>query len=408
MEQKNILFLAGESFPVQYAFLEKVFNEIILTAHGYKVYWVLASDEKMVKKIKWGDNEVVLVPKVKYSSVLSTAIKYGKYILDIIRAVHLNLEVMERVDLVQVRDDPFMGLIAYLLSILKRVPLVYQVSHLKEEEIMLSVQMGLYRGRGLFLKGWVGKRVRDCLLRRSDLILAISKQMKDTLINYGINPDKIIPLPEGVEPVDELDITEIDLMRQLKSKGKRILIYVGTMAKYRRLDFMLRAVRGVVRTVPEVHLVVLGRAPVKEDEDWLREKAEKYGIADKVTFVGWVSRSEVPAYIKGAEVGLSPFPQDVVLVNNSPIKILEYMVLGKPVVATDIPDQKTIIENSGGGISVPYNEMEFSKAIVELLGDQGMSKKMGEKGKAYVVANRSFSILADNLNTIYEKVVNRK
>jgi glycosyltransferase involved in cell wall biosynthesis len=180
------------------------------------------------------------------------------------------------------------------------------------------------------------------------------------------------------------------------------------MAKYRRLDFMLRAVREVVGTVPEVHLVVLGRAPVKEDEDWLREKAEKYGIADKVTFVGWVSRSEVPAYIKGAEVGLSPFPQDVVLVNNSPIKILEYMVLGKPVVATDIPDQKTIIENSGGGISVPYNEMEFSKAIVELLGDQGMSKKMGEKGKAYVVANRSFSILADNLNTIYEKVVNRK
>jgi len=408
MTQKNILFLAGESFPVQYAFLEKVFNEKILTVHGYKVYWVLISDEKKIKKIKWGENEVVLVPKVKYSSAVVTAIKYGKYILDITRASYHNLKGMKRIELVQVRDDPFMGLIAYLLSILKRVPLVYQVSHLKEEEIMLSVQMGLYRGRGLYLKGWAGKRLRDWLLRRSDLILAISKQMKDTLINYGFNPEKIVLLPEGVEPVNDLDIAEIELMQKLKSKGKRILIYVGTLAKYRRLDFMLRAVRGVVRTVPEVHLVVLGRAPVEEDEYWLKEKAEKYGISDKITFVGWVPRSEVLGYIKGAEVGLSPFPQDVVSVNNSPIKILEYMVLGKPVVATDIPDQKTIIESSGGGIGVPYDEREFSQAILKLLNDQEMSRKMGEKGKAYVVANRSFSILADNLNAIYEKVIGHK
>ena len=78
--------------------------------------------------------------------------------------------------------------------------------------------------------------------------------------------------------------------------------------------------------------------------------------------------------------------------------------MAKPVVANDIPEQKFLIEESGGGICVPYDETAFSIAILELLKDPLKASEMGSCGRSYIEKNRSNEAFADLLEDIYAKL----
>ncbi len=83
------------------------------------------------------------------------------------------------------------------------------------------------------------------------------------------------------------------------------------------------------------------------------------------------------------------------------------MAMGKAVVANDHPEQRLVIEQSGGGLCVPYDEEAFTAAVVELLNDPERCRQMGRKGRAYVLANRTYSVLADRVEKVYLDVVGR-
>ncbi|HSC16137.1 MAG TPA: glycosyltransferase, partial [Gammaproteobacteria bacterium] len=70
-------------------------------------------------------------------------------------------------------------------------------------------------------------------------------------------------------------------------------------------------------------------------------------------------------------------------------KLIEYMALGKPVVANDHPEQADVLHASGAGIVCAWNEQEFAAAIVELLMDPQRCKKMGVAGRGYVAEHRT-------------------
>jgi glycosyltransferase involved in cell wall biosynthesis len=82
------------------------------------------------------------------------------------------------------------------------------------------------------------------------------------------------------------------------------------------------------------------------------------------------------------------------------------MAMGKAIVANEeIFDQKETIEQSGGGILVPFKEEEFAMAIIDLLKDPEKMKEMGRKGREWVVKNRSYEILARRLEEEYFEVL---
>ena len=83
----------------------------------------------------------------------------------------------------------------------------------------------------------------------------------------------------------------------------------------------------------------------------------------------------------------------------------EYMAIGKPVVANDHPEQKLVLSESHGGICVPYDEFEFSSAIITLLNDPALAREMGISGRNYVLENRVYSKIADNVEKQYKKIV---
>jgi glycosyltransferase involved in cell wall biosynthesis len=113
-------------------------------------------------------------------------------------------------------------------------------------------------------------------------------------------------------------------------------------------------------------------------------------------------------YVKRADVCVSPFCPSPILDSTSPTKLVEYLAMEKAAVVKDHPDQRQVIENSGGGICVPYEEEAFANAIVRLLRDPGLARKMGSQGRVYVEKYRDYKCIADMVEARYFQIMSDK
>ena len=112
-------------------------------------------------------------------------------------------------------------------------------------------------------------------------------------------------------------------------------------------------------------------------------------------FVGYLPQAQALQYVSDAAVCISPFYPAPFLNSASPTKLIEYMALGKAVVANIQPEQQYLIEQSGCGLCVPWDEQAFTEAIVALLRAPDMARSMGERGRQYVLRHRTYGRIAD-------------
>jgi len=406
---KTVLFLCAETFPPPYAFLDKVFNTF-LGMNGFRMVWVMPSLEtRKMRMVTWGNNPVILIPKVRPGNIFCLFQDYRQHFQYIKQASLSALKQHGPFHMVQVRDDPAMAYVAWRLAKKFRIPWVYQVSHLKEEESMMYCQMHIYGSRiKNLIKGIVGFFLRNFLLRRSDLVFPISEQMKETLAGYGVSRNSMVPVSEGVDtainPRHFAHDTE-RIREKLGLQNKKVIVYVGTMSRFRQLDFLLKAFKLVLEQHPNTHLLMVGGDRKSEDFEWLKTKSATLGLGKNVTMTGWVPRMQVPAYIRVSCLGVSPVPVNRVYINSSPIKLLEYLALETPAVATDIPEQRKTLLESGGGICTSWSVHDFANAINNILHLTQLERgAIGQHGREWVRKNRDFLVLGGKVYEAYRRL----
>jgi glycosyltransferase involved in cell wall biosynthesis len=181
---------------------------------------------------------------------------------------------------------------------------------------------------------------------------------------------------------------------------KPLLLYMGSMSPIRRLEFLFDVLERAIEKI-DMHLVMVGGRN-KQYRDRLRREAHKSHMGDHVTFTGWISDEEhLNNGIVAADIGLSPIPTDGILRTNAPLKVLEYLNLKTPVVATDTPDQRQVVEESGGGRIAPYDAEIFAGAVVKML-QLGDLDEMGKQGREYIENYRSYATLTRSVQDAYK------
>jgi glycosyltransferase involved in cell wall biosynthesis len=173
------------------------------------------------------------------------------------------------------------------------------------------------------------------------------------------------------------------------------ILYLGTLTRVRRLDFLIRVLAEVRKQVDGARLYLVGRGDDPTDELLIEAEAARLGVESSVVFVGHLPRARALEYVRDACVCVSPFYPTPILDSTSPTKLVEYMAMGKAVVANDHPEQRLVIEQSRGGLCVPWSEQAFAAAIVELLRSPSLRKELGERGRDYAVRHRSYEVIAD-------------
>jgi glycosyltransferase involved in cell wall biosynthesis len=250
----------------------------------------------------------------------------------------------------------------------------------------------------------LGLSLRRFLVRRADLVLAVSDEMRAQLVAGGCAPARIRTFPLGADPVESDPDAAARLRERLSPGARSVVLYFGIVSPSRRLDFLVDVASSLSAFRSGVRWLVVGPSYEGEAERLRAMAAERArGVAFDV--VPPVPRAEVPLLIQAADVTVSPIPLTALFVVSSPTKVVESLAAGRPVVATSIPDQRDVVEHSGAGLISDYDARAFAVAIDELLSDPERAKAMGASGRAFVERERSYTHLSDRLERDLEPLV---
>lgn len=303
-------------------------------------------------------------------------------------------------DFVQVRNDPLFAMIAAFLGRRARKPFVYHLSVLNGPIVLAqALERGGVKRLLMWVKGTVGGYLVDRAALGCDLLLPISDHMERHYRALG-RTGPMLAMPMGCRdavaapPPPERETVE--------------MLYLGALDWLRRLDFLLRAMAIAIKKDPRLRLTFLGSAQLDSDIVKLRELAAELGLAHAVRFSPLIPRSEVNARIDDSDLGVSPLPPVPHFLMNSPTKLMESLGRGRPVVGTrETPEQRQILEESGGGIATPFDEQAYADAILALSLDRPRRLEAGRRGAEYMAKHRDYSILAASAEKAYLEMLGR-
>jgi glycosyltransferase involved in cell wall biosynthesis len=196
--------------------------------------------------------------------------------------------------------------------------------------------------------------------------------MREWLAGQGIAHLRMTAVPMGVDAA-LFRRSAIVPSPDTRLDGRRVVLYLGRVAQSRRSDFLLDVAERLRVHLPESLLVIVGDAPSPDEMAWMRQAIAARGLGEHVLLTGWLPQQAALGYAVRAEVGLSPIPRGTLFDVSSPTKLVEYLALGIPAVANDIPDQALVIEQSGAGLCVPMHADAFAAATLRLLADPDLA-----------------------------------
>lgn len=388
----KFLFISSDKFPPFRVDVAVLFGQV-LAGRGHSIDWLLQSEApcKYSYQTEWSgcrvwvgatDNGVGRWNRVK------------KHIFGIWNDMRMfGLARRNHYDFIQVKDKFLPALAAIVAAKLSGAKFIYWLSYPFPEESLLQARDGtarypfFYLLRGALFQFLLYRVIMPCATH----VFVQSEQMKRDVAEMGVPADKMTAVPMGVT-LEKIPF-EVGAETAINSAEQKVL-YLGTLGRVRKMDFIVRAFALVVKKIPSAKLYLVGGGDDPVDEEILRKEADRQGISGAVVFTGFLPMSEAWQYVKQADVCVSPFYPTPILNSTSPTKLIEYMAMGKPVVANDHPEQRLVIAESGGGYCIPYEEGAFAEAIIALLNDPDEAQKKGLKGRRYVEECRTYQTIA--------------
>ncbi|MCS7305981.1 MAG: glycosyltransferase family 4 protein [Thermoguttaceae bacterium] len=185
--------------------------------------------------------------------------------------------------------------------------------------------------------------------------------------------------------------------RDLQSRA-RMIVYAGGISRQRGAVEMVQAMEYLKFSGP-VWLKLIGKFEPLE----LCQQLQSLPGYQRVQHLGWLAPERVYEHLREADVGLvclHPEPRYMVA---WPVKLFEYMAAGLPVVVSDFPLWRQIVEGSGCGLCVnPLRPMEIAQAVDRLLSDPAEAQRMGQHGRQAVEQKYHWDLEAKKLLHLYE------
>jgi glycosyltransferase involved in cell wall biosynthesis len=249
-------------------------------------------------------------------------------------------------------------------------------------EVNYTSYSPLVRHRSALLKP-LARRLDQRLFDRALGLIAVSSRLKRHLTEvYGIPPEKIIVLPNAADP-DVFDVSRV-ARKPLPFTDGKIIGFVGGFYPWHGLDLLLSAFQSVAQKVDDARLLLVGDGPMMAE---IRQRVHQSGLDDRVVLTGKVPHQDLPGYIANFYVGVMPDSNDY----GSPMKIFEYMSMGKPVVVPDYPPLLDVVnDNEEGRVFPARNVQEMAACLEMLLTDTMAYQRMAEQARRKIVTKHNW------------------
>lgn len=296
-------------------------------------------------------------------------------------------------DLVHLHYPFFGGEVAALAALARQTPLVVTY----HQDVLLT---GALEVLATALRHSFGR-----------LTLCMAARLLFTSEDYGM-ASHIRPLLRGREArigalANGVDVTVFQpgsgdavRARHAIAPGERFALLVAGLDRahyFKGVELFLTALAALPA---DVRAVIVGDGDLRTSYE---AAAARLGLAQRVSFVGRVADAELPAYYRAADVTVLP---SLTMGEAFGLVLVESLACGTPVVASNLPGVRTVVDHTRDGLLVPPGDaVALAAALAALLADEPRRRAMGAHGRARVVAHYAWPTIGAQLERIYCEVL---
>ena len=244
----------------------------------------------------------------------------------------------------------------------------------------------------------------NMLFREVDRVIALSQHMQKMLINeYNIVPDKISVIPNGLNDTHSIHVNNrVNLRTKWHLSDKEfIILFAGRLHPVKGLQFLIRAFRKVLETLPDCRLMIAGNGNY---DIYIQESKD---ICTKITFTGLLEKKELYELYQIADVGVTPS-----LYEPFGYVAVEMMMHGLPIVATATSGLNEVVDDTSG-LKIPIiqhpDRVEidtslYAEKILYLLQHSEEAIKLGQNGRKRYEKMYTSEVFGRNMLDFYKSI----
>lgn len=324
--------------------------------------------------------------------------RFLAYLSFVVSSVWAGLFHAGKCDVIICTSPPLtVGLTGWILSRLKRIPMVFEVRDLWPES---AIDTGVLSNKWLIkMAYWLERKS----YKSAGWINVLTPAFRDALISKkSVSADRISVIPNGAD----LDIFEqggggTQVRQKHNLEKKFVITYVGAHDVANHLIQILEAAK-LLQTDPDIVFMLVGDGMEKP---MLKEKANDWCLGN-VVFVDSVPKSVIGDYIATSDVCIAVLKKVDTFKTVYPNKVFDYMTLAKPIIIGIDGIARKLVEEAGAGIfAEPENAQSLAKAARVMKADPHARRLFGENGRKFVEDRFSRRKLSEAYLQIVERVV---
>lgn len=239
----------------------------------------------------------------------------------------------------------------------------------------------------------------------TDAFVDVSYGMMETALANGMGPaPKHSVVPSGMDltqfrdaqPIDDEEIAAVFACSLCDASRMKLLVMTAALEPRKRVIEFLDVFARVVESQPTAALAVLGEGP---ERDAILSRVHELGLSGKVALPGF--RTDVERWVSRADVCVLSSERE-----GLPRAVVQYVLAGRPVVATALPGLEDIVKSGLSGFLVPTHFLhEMARPICALLADPQLAASMSRQAKSLDLSRWSTQHMVDRLEDIYRSVL---
>jgi glycosyltransferase involved in cell wall biosynthesis len=234
-----------------------------------------------------------------------------------------------------------------------------------------------------------------CLKYLAHRVIAVGESVKEAYIPH-LGKKEILVVPNPINPQITISTGHQQALKRSLFPGEcRIAIAVGRLAAPKAYPDLIQAFATVFKKHPDVRLLIVGGG---ELHDEIQAIIDANQLNDLIQLQGECENVAELLAVSDVFVSASHW-------EGLPISLLEAMATGLPVVATRVGDIPRVVHSETGILVSPAKPDELAQAIIHLLDDPALSRKMGEAGREYAMQNHSLQAWMDRLLEIFQQSI---
>jgi glycosyltransferase involved in cell wall biosynthesis len=243
----------------------------------------------------------------------------------------------------------------------------------------------------------LSERIELLNLRAADLVVVVSRAMRDEIVSRGVAAACVLVNPNGVDP-DRYrpDISGADVRSRHGLEDFIVLGFIGTFGPWHGAETLAQAYVALRRSNPalaaRVRLLMIGTGVTMPR---VRQTLVEGGAIDATVFTGLVPQEDGAAYLAACDVLVSPHVPnpDGTPFFGSPTKLFEYMAMGRGIVASNLDQIGEVLEDGNTALLTPPGDVPaLAAALARLAADRGLRERLGAEARRAAVARHTWAL----------------